>query len=402
MSIEQKTYLLLRLKSYCMYDSPLLEALEPETFGFHVMSRVFLDIIRAHLSLSNKIPLSSLPEYISASNVADYATQLNIFQFYIDAFGQKTLDRFNMLCKYASTNFFAANELGNLYFYGETLIFGSNNEYIIKPDYKKAIYYYNLSISNSNPPYPVACWSLGYILQAGYCVEDNSSETAIEKAKYYFTLAGKYPPAICNLAKIILSETTKCLKSLTYDTIIEQYTLALNMANEAANYDWFYGHNIIANFLINHEYETSLLNDIKARIDFPQHFDAISQLKMSCEYKNPWALHALGIEYLKNKDLELAKEYLLLACEVNYNKAYYSLAINFYTGKEREELLQKASFYGYSPATYELAILYKDDILTCNSYLDKAEQQNLSLRIINKDLQIKISELRNKINNEGI
>lgn len=60
--------------------------------------------------------------------------------------------------KYANKNSLAANELGNLYFYGETFIFGGNNKYILNPDYQKAISYYKMSIYNSNPPLPVACW----------------------------------------------------------------------------------------------------------------------------------------------------------------------------------------------------------------------------------------------------
>lgn len=402
MNIEQRTYILMKLKEFCTSFSPILEATTPESMGFHIISRVVLDVIKAHLAFSNRVPLSALPTYTTKYDVADYATQLNTFQFYIDAFGQKTLDRFNILCKYAPTNFIAANELGNLYFYGDTLIFGGKNEYIIEPDYEKAIYYYNLSISNSNPPYPVACWSLGYILQAGYCSDNDNSKTNIDKAKYYFSLAGKYPPAICNLAKIILSETDSQINSLTREEIITQYSLALNMANEAATYDWFYGHNIIAQFLIKHEKDNELLNEIKKYINFPESFDSISQLKISCEYNNPWAIHALSMEYIKNNNLDAAKEYLIKACNLNYNKAFYSLAMNFYEGSKREELLKTASIYEFAPATYELAKIYITDKATCLALLDEAEHQNLSLHNVSKELQIKISNLRNKIKKESI
>ena len=59
-------------------------------------------------------------------DIPDYATQLNTYQFYIDSYKKNDFSRFNVLRKYADSNFYAATELGDIYFNGEKFIFSEN------------------------------------------------------------------------------------------------------------------------------------------------------------------------------------------------------------------------------------------------------------------------------------
>ena len=400
MSMEHKIYLLNKLKKYCKGDSLLLESIKPESLGLLQLSKILLDIVNLQVGIFHSLPDNS-PEHNANIDIPDYATQLNTYQIYIDSYKKNDFSRFNVLRKYADTNFHAATELGDIYFNGEKFIFSENNQYVIQPDYKKAIEYYNLAINNSNPPYARACWSLGHIFFAGYYSEGDPN-IDIENAKKYFELADNYPPALCNLAEIKIQELDNDTDGEKNFFKESDYARTLNIIYKTTKYNYFYGHNIIADFLIKHEENKKLLEDIKKRVCFPDEFDAIVQLKKSSEYSDPWAMHALAIEYIKINKFELAKKYLYKLCKLNYNKAYYSLAINFNKGNQKEKLLNKSSDYGYAPASYELALIHQANIDRCLEYLDKAEQQNLELRNVDKDLQIKISELRNKINNESI
>lgn len=408
----KKKLLYERLCLYCYDLSPTLRSVDSDNITTHILSRIIFDIIEAHLNYINHVPLSYINKTINcelnlSKDIADYSTQLNEFIYHIDAFGDQTLDRFHILEKYADRNFYAANELGGLYFYGADMIFGPNNHYVLEPDYKKSISYYLKAIRNSNPPYPVACWSIGYIIMNGYCSDDNY-ENNVSEALKYFELAGNYAPAYNNRAQILLKDAERHLcdyylnskqTKKQYTIIINEFVNALEFSKKAADNNWFYGHNVIANFLKKHKKDVKLLADIKNILSFPKEFDIIYHLESSAKYKNPWAMHELALYHKEKNNLVLAESILLEACSFEYNKAFYTLAMDFYSDKKRIEFLIEASTRNYPFASYELAAIYyeQNNYELCNTYLHTANQQNLGLPIMNSELNNKINLLANLV-----
>lgn len=409
---DKKKILYKNLLDNCGNLSNTLKNIDVYHITTHILSRIIFDIIESHLNYINHIPLSYLNTAIDSSfdssrNIASYSEQLNEFINHIDAFGDRTLDRLHILEEYADNNFYAANELGGLYFFGADMLFGPNNHYILEPDYKKAIYYYLKAIHNSNPPYPVSCWSIGYIIVNGYCSED-CYENNIAEAMKYFKMAGNYAPAYNNIAQILLKEAEIKLNdykektSLTtkyYINIINKFVEALEMSKKAADNKWFYGHNVIAQFIRKHKQDTKLLLDIKDKISFPNEFNTFFQLKASAKYKNPWAMHELALYYKDNNQLSAAESILLEACSFEYNKAFYTLAMDFYSNQKRIDFLIESSNRNYPFASYELALIYynQNNYKLSRSFLMTAEQQNISLPLMNLELNNKINLLAKKL-----
>lgn len=395
------------LKKHCQEYSTVLARSTYEAFNMQLLSRIIYDVILSHLNYSDHQPLSALA-YPDNPNTfpKDTTTQFYEFQLYLDAFGDDTLDRFHALKEFATKNCFAANELGNVYFFGKEFIFANGNSLFIPHDYKEAIKHYLYAINNSNPPLPVACWSLGYILANGYCSDEDNKNTNIEKAKYYFNLAGNHPASLNSLANLYIKETDvlyACYKSdhthAKFSDIVKKYTYALELAGKAADGYWFYGNNVIASFISRHKNDTKLLNKIALTLKINTPFDYVEQLKISAGFNNPWAMYALANHYIAQCDIAKAKELLETACKFNYGRAYYALSTITDDTKLHEEYLETSSSLKCPNASYELAKLYynNNNIITAKYMILKAEQQNLALKDVNMTLMQQITELKNSL-----
>ncbi len=159
---------------------------------------------------------------------------------------------------------------------------------------------------------------------------------------------------------------------------------------------WFYANNVIASFVFNHSNDPKLLDALTEELKQLVSLDYVTQLKCSCKYNNPWALNALACYYIEHNERDKAKHYLDIACDMNYNRAYYTLAINYLNGNEKEAALKRASSLLYPLASYELAVMYQEQnqLLLAKEYILLAEHQNISLRKIDVPLQLKIQALK--------
>ena len=110
-------------------------------------------------------------------------------------------------------------------------------------------------------------------------------------------------------------------------------------------------------------------------------------------------MHELALYYKENNDLSSAESILLDACSFEYNKAFYTLAMNFYSDQKRIEFLIEASNRNYPFASYELALIYynQNNYKLSSFFLATAEQQNIGLPIMNSELNNKINLLAKKI-----
>ncbi len=406
-SDRDKNNLFSNLKKYCQEYSAVLARSTYDSFNMQLLSRVIYDVILSHSNFYDHQPLSSVDSQDNRTEFPkDTTTQFYEFQLYLDAFGDDTLDRFHALKKFATQNCFAANELGNIYFFGKEFIFANGNSLFVPHDYKEAIKHYLYAINNSNPPLPVACWSLGYILANGYCSDEDNLNINIEKAKYYFNLAGNHPASLNSLANLYIKETDAlyaCYKSdhtcAKFSYIVKKYTYALELAGRAADGYWFYGNNVIASFIRRHEKDTKLMSKITLALKINTPFDYVEQLKISASFNNPWAIYTLANHYVSQGNITGAKELLEIACKFNYGRAYYALSIITEDDKLREEYLETSSSLKCPNASYELAKIYHDnnDIIAAKYMILKAEQQNLALKDVNISLMNQITELKNSL-----
>ncbi|MBE5926841.1 MAG: hypothetical protein E7270_07765 [Lachnospiraceae bacterium] len=410
LKVETNQLIINQLKNQCYNYSSLINISNAESLDINKLSRIILDVLVAHYNCVKKHEIITAynSEYKKIAPIVPNDIQWKEFITYVDAYGDKTLDRFNMLKKYANKNSLAANELGNLHFYGETFIFGGNNKYILNPDYQKAISYYKMSIYNSNPPLPVACWSLAYIFSEGY--NSGLDKEDIELAKKYYTLAGKYPPAYCGLAKIQLKEIEEEYILLNgkndseeYRMLVKNFVKALELAGQAADMEWFYGNNIIADFIQKHINDEKLINDIKERIVLTTEFDIEKQLSIACKYDNPWAINALAKYYISMGNKEKANLVINRALEFEFNSAYYTVAMHLSDEFEKkEEALKKALSLGYVKAGYELCKIYYDnkDYKKFKEYYKTTSDQILASKNIDKKLCENLEDMNKKLKGE--
>lgn len=69
--------------------------------------------------------------------------------------------------------------------------------------------------------------------------------------------------------------------------LVKKFIEYLEFAGQTADMEWFYGNNIIANFIQNHINDKTLISDIKNRITLTTEFDIEKQLSIACKYDNP-------------------------------------------------------------------------------------------------------------------
>ncbi len=203
LSLKKRRALLKELQNHCSSYSVTLTFCSADSLNFYLLARIFLDIIIAHVNYTHQITSSNIPSKISAKpqKITDIKVQKHEYETYLANYGKRTLDRLNILKNFSESNCYAAFELGITFFYGDDLLTGGNNHYIIHPDYRKAIQYFLSAIDNSNPPHAPSCWWIGHILKEKYSSSEETEGLNLQKAKYYFTLAGDYPPAYNSLAQ---------------------------------------------------------------------------------------------------------------------------------------------------------------------------------------------------------
>lgn len=396
-----KNALISGLKKKCNSLSPLINELSIDNFDLHILSRIIWDILVKHYLQTQADKLSyAVPQFPTESSIIPNREQYDIYQSQVAVFGAKTIDRFHQLVKYAPKNIYAAHELSNIYFYGETFVYeGGTNFYQVLPDYKKSAEYCTLAINNSNPPYSPACWFLGYLIYTGFFSDYEKDPTKLAVAKYYFEKAGHYAPAYNSLAQIYIKEAEsiyESTKSLS-EQLVLRFATAIELANKAADMGWFYGNNVIAFFIERHCKDTALLSAIDQATHLSTPFDYEKQLLVSSKNNNPWAIHSLAVYYISLEKRELAIPLLNQVIKLNYNKAYYTLATITDDPKEAYNCFMRSSALGYPHATFQIALkeLEKGNIDKYYELLSTAKQQNLVLPEIDLELQRELNERLN-------
>lgn len=294
------------------------------------------------------------------------------YEFYsknIDCYGHKSIDRFNMLRRYAKTNVYCASELGSIYYYGDRFYAGKNI-YYIKRNYKEAANYYKLCCNN--PILPNGCWSFGRMIFTKNF--DLNDEDRLNYSENYFQRCGEYGPAYNSLGlvekergDILLEKVEKIefsqVKEEDRNTIIEHYVKFFEYTSRATEENWLYGYNNQFAFLRNQRYQ-KLLQSLKEKMPDVE-FDCYMILDKSVEMGNPWAMDKLAVELLQNRDKVnshirdkyKSKDLLKSAHEMNYAKASYHLAIYFYKNTDKRKyfnLIKIAADNEYPDAYKEL------------------------------------------------
>lgn len=271
------------------------------------------------------------------------------YHTYVDCYGNKSIDRFHTLKRYASTNTFCACELGAIYYYGETF-FNDPNTYVINADKDIAAEYFKMCVCDDiiNPS---GCWSLGYMILDGSHMAN--VENRIELATELFERCGKYGPAKNSLAKIEREkgdicykeciETENKLKKRKTEKLlslldaqkkeaVNHYVKAINLALEATNYGWLYSYNLIYHIL-----SSPAINMLhEDLISHPEYIeiDRLAMLQKAADMKNSWAMDKLACEIMQQEsvseeDRKKAHSLLIEAAKMNYSRALEHLSTLF-------------------------------------------------------------------------
>lgn len=368
MSSYLKGKMLSELKTGCSEYSNILNEMQEKDFNIRSFCRIIFEIIYSHSRIyRQKIYIEKLEkpqEDAKVRRTKNHTSQREEYDTYVDIYDNTTIDWLSVCEKYASHNFFAAYKLGSVYYTGGIFYAGKNNSIEIEIDYMKAMEYYKLSVELSNPPYPRACWAIGYMLCEDVCYGNISNkDEAYKLGMDYYDLAGEYAPAYNSKAKVILKETRENREKLSYDAVVLRYAEAMCMSKMAADMGWLYGNNVIANFILEQigKQEEGLLRDVENRLPFRENFDAVYFLKRSAEMGNPWGMYKLALEYLAVNKRESAELLLNKACSLNYYDAHCVMATEFETGDRCRERLEYAAEHECALAVYEIARRYIKD-----------------------------------------
>mgnify|MGYP004528764501 CR=1 FL=1 len=268
LSTNLRRKILKELKSQCKNYSHFLLEVTTTDFNLLAFSRVLFELIYSQYIFQSKgtlvKELNKEKEDTKFYVKQNYEAKRMEYETYINIYDKKTMDWFFVCQKYAPQNFYAAYEVGCIYYSGETFYAGKNNKLKVEVNYLKAMEYYKMAIEQSNPPYPPACWSMGYMLCEDVYYGNMNMKEAYQKGVYYYDLAGDYAPAFNSKAKLLLKKTNSEKEKMEYKDVVKNYVDALCMAKKAADMGWLYGNNVIANFIIeaNANNEKKLLKDI--------------------------------------------------------------------------------------------------------------------------------------------
>lgn len=378
--------------SSCLSSDSVTES----TFDLLTLSRVIIDVLISQINLLQRISLEQFNDIninIDAkSDIIPEPTQYREYQRYLGGFGEESYDRYITLLRYAPTNCYAAEELASAHYWGRSYWIRDNNYYEVEQDYSKAAEWFQKAIENSSPPHQGACWSLSYTITNMHYDTPEEQELAEAKAKAYLKLAGDYPAAQNRLAGFLFRDAAKEYRLSqnnedAYKNALSLFAEAIQMADQAASQEWFYGNNQIAVFLETYGSDTRLITDLSKRLKLQTPLDLEAQLRRSASYHGPWALKHLALYLIHVGRKEEALTYLKEAMKSNYNLAYFETARHFHvTGdKEWTRLMTKASEFSCPIATYELARNATDEAEK-DRLITLCRRQVLSERNINAEL----------------
>ena len=394
--IQKSRHVYSALSTSCAAYSDYFNEGMPETIDLLSLSRIILDIIIEQINIRQRLPLNKIADASEFKGqdrpVLTEQVQYEEYTKILGGFGSHSYDRYNMLVRFAPTNCYAADELGDIYYWGRSFVVRQNDYFEIESDYEKAAVWYQKAIENSNPPLQSACWSLSYTLTNIRYASEKEREAAEKKAVEYLRLAGEYPPAYNRIAYYIFRDAQllydeKGEDDDSYEDILLQFSTAIRLADRAGKMHWFYGNNQIASFLMKNEKNKRLLSDLRKRLKLHVPLDIEAQLSYAASYHNPWAQRRLALRYLAAKRKPEAKELLSRAMESNYNAAYYETAKYFHKKRSAKwmELMEKASGLSYPLATYELAAAETNPALRQRLIL-LSRQQAFSEKALDRDL----------------
>ena len=388
------------LKTNCGSYSDFFKAEHDGIYSFLSLARIIIDVMIEQMNLRENFSVKKVKsaDVIHTNKVSvTEAQQFEDYQSYLGGYGTDSYDRLCLLRMFAPKNCYAAEELATAYYWGKSYVVREKKTYEIEKDYNKAAEWFQKAIELSDPPMQTACWSLGYtLINIRYDTEEENKE-AERKAIEYFKLAGDYPAAYNKLAQYMFRDGEKLYSKwkkeenpVLYEDILVQFLSAIRLADEAGKKHWFFGHNQIAIFLMNHrtdKKDEKLIENLKDRLNLSIPFDIESQLKKSASYGNPWALKHLALYKLENGEKQEAKALLEKAAEAGYDAAIYELAMRFYDkgSEKRTELLEKASCLSYPIATYEL-MLEENDLERKENLKTLCRQQVYSGKKLNLEL----------------
>jgi len=361
------------LHKYCKTYSSFFHGNTSQTMDLLVLSRVILDTIIEQTNLRQDVQLEKIADASMFAGILDEPRvteqeQYMEFRKYVDGFDRDSIDRYNILLKFAPTNCYAANELAIMYLWGKTFLLRNQNYFELEINHKEAIKWFLKAIENSDPPLQSACWSLSYTLTDMHYISSDEREAAEKKAIEYLKLAGEYPAAYNRIAYFLFRDANQLYKEhpnneAFYEDILLQFLSAIRLADKAGEMHWFYGNNQIAIFLKQHKEDKKLLLDLTKRLKLHVPFDVEAQLKYSASYHNPWALKELAKYYVEQNRYSEAEPLFREAMDANYNAAFYEAAMYLCEkGSDKWwELMTMSSNMFYPRATYELAVLAKDN-----------------------------------------
>lgn len=230
----------------------------------------------------------------------------------IDVYGRENYDRFLVLSKNADTNAYAANELGDIYYFGKIFKLSGNKKIIISKDYSKAKEYYEKALT-AKPYIGSAAYSLGY-MYLKHLFEDCNENNSIKLAEKYFITAkdaGIFA-ASHNLAEIKIKKAKRIYQKQKKITasIYTYYEDAIRMLVESAENGWIYSWNLLGLIFENDEVFNLIKNEFMSKN--PTYINSSSPLdfyQRAAEYGNPWALLKCGKINEENGNIEDALKY---------------------------------------------------------------------------------------------
>lgn len=311
------------------------------------------------------------------------------FQANVDCYGAHNINRYFALLEYADRNVYCAYKLGDIYYYGEYFYSESkNNKYEIPIDYHKAYQYYERCLKDSEF-IPGACWSMGYMIQNGLVSKKGRDKD--EYAEELYIKCGNYAPALNNLGLLMKKKGDKLFKDKNYCDLnscekkecLNYYFGFYNYCYEAHKNNWLYGGNNLYDFFIKDEY-IPIRNELKKFDDYIE-LNPISLLQSSAQRKNPWAMDKLACHYICdylwlhlpfNKRTSTKTELFRdIANGVISLKDAETHDNNDLTLKDAKNLLSKAHDINYDRATFHLAINFFYDQPLMGILLEKAKRQ---------------------------
>jgi len=317
--------------------------------------------------------------------------QWDFYQSHIECYGDRNIDKYYVLEQYAYENVYCAYELADIYYFGAEFSSGEpGDKWKIEQNYEIAAKYFHQCSIEPNIIVP-ACWSLGYMYYKEMI--DKGSPDNINKAIKYFKKCGNYPPALNDLGLIDKKKADAIYDKKDYrlltpdekDFCAKHYISFIEKCYSACCSDWVYGFNNLYVFYFDDKYD-AIRNDLQNHSSYFE-LDPINLLQQAARKKNSWAMDTLALHYicdyfkqhqimpektpsemilmlkcgeltlkdlppkLRNKpspQLQEAKDILKYLDSINYSRATYHMAINFYYDSPfMVILLEKAASYGH-------------------------------------------------------